>query len=135
METLGAYIDRVMRQKRIKPKALARRCGVTDSYIGRVLKGQSANLTVKTMVMLARGLGVNAHEIFTAASGIPAVAAAQLDPLLLLDHLQKLAHNPTGFAVLQQWLQLPTKKRKQLLEFIVCLNEPQPEALVKSRER
>lgn len=135
METLGAYIDRVMRQKHIKPKALARQCGVTDSYIGRILKGRSDNLTVKTMVMLAEGLGVNAHDIFAAASGIPAAATAQLDPLLLLDHLQKLVHEPTGFAVLQQWLQLPARKRKQLLAFIACLNEPHPEALVKSRQR
>lgn len=61
METLGKYLDRVMRQKKLAPKELAKRCNVTDSYIGRVLKGKSDNLTVKTMVTLAEGMGVNAH--------------------------------------------------------------------------
>lgn len=135
METLGKYLDRVMRQKKLTPKELARRCNVTDSYIGRVLKGKSENLTVKTMVTLAEGLGVNAHDVFTAASGIPVDEAADINPLLLLDHMQKLINDPTGFEVLRQWLQLPSRNQRPLLDFITFLNEQPPKAKGKSRKR
>src|SRR5438270_13802485 len=112
METLGEYLDRLMRQRSLTPKELARRCKVTDSYIGRVRKGAAANLTVQTMVTLAKGLGVNAHEVFTAASGIPINEEAHIDPLLLLDDIQKLIHEPTGLDVLRQWLELSSGERK-----------------------
>jgi transcriptional regulator with XRE-family HTH domain len=135
METLGTYLDRVMRQKKLTPKELAKRCKVTDSYIGRVLKGKADNLTVKTMMTLAEGLGVNAHEIFTAASGIPADESAQVNPLLLLDHMQRLINDPTGFEVLRQWLQLPSKKQKPMLDFITFLNEQPRKTPGKSRKK
>ena len=135
MEKLGKYLDRVMRQKKLTPKELARRCNVTDSYIGRVLKGDSGNLTVKTMVALAEGLGVNAHDVFTAASGIPVDEAAHIDPHLLLHQIQKLIHDPTGFKVLQQWLQLPSRKQKRLLDFIAFLNDQQPKNKTRSRKK
>lgn len=133
METLAEYLDRVMRQKKLKPIDLAKRCGVTGSYIGRVRKN-SGNLTVQTMVLLADGLGVNAHEIFTAASGIQPDEATQVDALLLLDLLQRLAHDGTALAGLQQWLQLPTRKRKKVLDFIAGLGEGPVEARGKSRK-
>lgn len=135
MESLGEYLDRMMRQKNLTPKELAKRCKVTDSYIGRIRKGASDNLTVQTMVMLAKGLGVNAHDIFTAASGIPIDQASHMDPLLLLHQLQRLMHDPTGFDALQQWLQLPSRKQKRLLDFIAFLNQPQPKSKIKSRKK
>ena len=128
MERLGEYLDRLMRQKNLTPKELARRCKVTDSYIGRVRKGASGNLTVQTMMTLAKGLGVNAHDIFTAASGIPPDDDAHIDPLLLLDHMQKLIHDRTGMDVLRQWLELSSSERQTLHGFLAYLNEQPPEA-------
>jgi len=125
MESLGEYLDRVMRQKGLTPKELARRCNVTDSYIGRVRKGAAGNLTVQTMVTLARGLGVNAHDIFAAASGVPVDEGARVDPLALLDQMQKLFHEPTSLEMLRQWLQLPTEQQRTLLDLIAFLNERQ----------
>src|SRR5689334_24219577 len=97
METLGEYLDRIMRQKNLTPKKLGRRCGLADGYIGRIRKGMASNLTVDTIAKLSQALGVNAHELFAVASGIPISEAPQLDPLLLLDALQKLISAPTGF--------------------------------------
>jgi transcriptional regulator with XRE-family HTH domain len=135
METLGEYLDRMMRQKNLTPKELAKRCKVTDSYIGRIRKGESDNLTVQTMVMLANGLGVNPHDIFTAASGTPVDRASHMDPLLLLHQLQELIHEPTGLEVLRQWLQLPSGKQERLLGFIAFLNQPRPEPKNEAREK
>src|SRR2546423_15375944 len=135
MESLGEYLDRLMRQKNLTPKELARRCNVTDSYIGRVRKGASGNLTVQTMTTLAKGLGVNAHDIFTAASGVPLDEGAPIDPLLLLDHMQKLIHDRTGLAVLRQWLELSSSERQTLHDFLAYLNEQPARAKGKARKK
>lgn len=61
METIGQYLDRVMRQKNLSPKEVARACGITNSYIGRIIKDKGGNLSVKTIVALAEGLEVDPH--------------------------------------------------------------------------
>lgn len=122
METLSQYLERVMRQKNFSPKDVARRCGLTDSYIGRITKGQGGNLTVDTIVKLAAGLGVPAHEIFTAASGI-APSSVGIDPLLILDLIQRAISDPKGLELMREWLELPANKQKSLFDFIRFLNE------------
>lgn len=122
METIGQYLERTMRQKNISPKDLARKCGITNSYIGRVIKGKGGNLSVETIIALARGLEVDAHELFTAASGISPQNLA-IDPMLVLDLVQKIMSEPKGLEIVRQWLQLPPDKQNTLLEFIKRLNE------------
>src|ERR1051325_3146621 len=107
MERLGEYLDRIMRQKNLTPKELAKRCKVTDSYIGRVRKGAADNLTVQTMVTLAKGLEVNAHDIFTAASGVAVDESSRVDPLLLLDQIQKRPQKPTRPVGLGEGVNVP----------------------------
>jgi transcriptional regulator with XRE-family HTH domain len=58
METLAEYLDRVMRQKNLTPKELAKRSGLTNSYIGRLRNGKVNNPTVETILKLAKGLDV-----------------------------------------------------------------------------
>jgi transcriptional regulator with XRE-family HTH domain len=135
MESLGEYLDRVMRQKNLTAKELARRCNVTNSYIARVRKGAAGNLTVQTMTMLAEGLGVNPHDIFTAASGFPAGEAERVDALALLDHLQKLIQNPAGFDILQQCAGLSSEKQKPLLDFVASLNQQPSKTRKKPRKQ
>jgi transcriptional regulator with XRE-family HTH domain len=133
METLAEYLGRVMRQKNLDPAELAKRCDLTASYIGRLRKGTVGNPTVKTIVELAKALEVNAHEIFAAASGIPASEAAHLGPLLFLDQMQKLLSDSTGIEVLQQWLQLSSGKRKKLLDYCEHFKRQPPKG--KSRKK
>ena len=135
METLREYLERVMRHKRLTPKELAKRCKVTNSYIGRILKGKYGNLSVKTIVALSEGLGVNAHEVFTAASGVPTDEAMHIDPHLLLAQIQKLIHNPIGYDVLKQWLRLSSEKQKTVLELIDFLNEQQLKRQGRTRKK
>ena len=135
MESLGEYLDRLMRQKNLTPKELARRCKVTDSYIGRVRKGASGNLTVQTMMTLAKGLDVNAHDIFTAASGIPPEENPPIDPLLLFDYMQKLIHDRNGLEVLRQWLELSSSERQTLHDFLAYLNDQPGKARGKPRKK
>lgn len=122
METLSQYLERVMRQKGLTPKEVARKCGLTNSYIGRISKGQGGNLSVDTIVKLAFGLNVDPHEIFTAASGIP-VKGSGVDPLLILDLMQRVISDPKGMDLLREWLEIPANKQKSLFDFISFLNE------------
>jgi transcriptional regulator with XRE-family HTH domain len=123
METLSKYLERVMRQKGLTAKVVAKRCGLTDSYIGRISKGQGENLTIDTILKLAKGLGVDVHEIFTAASGVPR-KDSEVDPLLILDLVQKAISDPKTMELMREWLELPTNKQKLLFDFIKFLNEP-----------
>lgn len=135
METLKEYLDRVMRQKNLKLVDLAKRCHVSDSYIGKLRSGRSDNLTVRTILTLAKGLEVNPHDIFTAVSGVAANNASHLDPLVLLEQMQKLIHNPRGLEVLQKWFQLPPEQQQQLFDLLDCLNQQPAKAKKKSRKK
>jgi transcriptional regulator with XRE-family HTH domain len=135
METLKEYLDRVMRQKNLKLVDLAKRCQVSDSYIGKLRSGRSDNLTVRTMLTLANGLGVNAHDVFTAASGVASNNASHLDPLVLLEQMQKLIHNPRGLEVLQKWFQLPPEQQQKLFDLLDCINQQPAKAKKKSRKK
>src|SRR5438105_12345580 len=97
METLAEYLDRLMRQQNLTPKQLAKRCGLTDSYIIRVRNGTAENLTVETIVKLANGLEINPHELFARAAGISASEGLPIDALLLLDVMQRVVVDPPSF--------------------------------------
>ena len=125
VETIGQFLDRVMKQKDITPKELARICGITNSYIGRIMKGKAGNLSAGTIVALADGLGIDPHDVFTAASGRPPEDQDTVDPLLILDTIQKLLLNPKGLELLRGWLNLNTKNQKTLAGFLKYLSEGQ----------
>src|SRR5215208_7958512 len=95
METLGQYLERILRQRKLTPKEAAKKCGITDSYIGRIIKGQGGNYSVETILALADGLEVDPHEVFAAATGRPIQGENGLvDPLFVIDLLQKVWTNP-----------------------------------------
>ena len=126
METLAEYLARLMRQKDLSPKELSRRSGLTDSYIGRICKGQGDNLTVDTMKKLAKGLDVDPHEMFAKASGVPVNEQAPIDPLLILDQILKIISDPTGVDLLRQLSELSPDERKKLLGYLAHVQSPQP---------
>lgn len=135
METLAEYLDRVMRQKNLDPVELAKRCGLTNSYIGRLRNGTADNPTVDTILKLAKGLDVNPHEIFTAASGIPVSETPQIDPHLLLDQMLKLIADAYGFETLRQLLTFSANERKRLLDYIAYFKRPSSKGKGKSHKK
>jgi transcriptional regulator with XRE-family HTH domain len=106
MERLAQYLDRLMRQKRLTPKELSRRSGLTDNYIIRLRKGQQDNPTVESLKKLAAGLEVNAHDLFPVASGVEPATDSSIDLALLLDMMRKLISEPGGFEAFQQLMGL-----------------------------
>jgi transcriptional regulator with XRE-family HTH domain len=135
METLAEYLDRVMRQKQLTPKELAKRCGLAEGYISRLRNGTANNLTVETILKLAKGLDVNPHEIFAVASGAPVSETPQIDPRLLLDQMLKLINDANGLEALQRLLTFSPDERKALLDYFEHFKQPQAKSRGKSSKK
>jgi len=121
METFGEYLTRLMRQKNLTPKELAKRCGLTDSYIGRLCKSTTPNLTVDTMKKLAMALDVDDHEVFAVASGVAVSATPPVDPLVLLDTMQKFIIHPLGFDLRRLLLEFSLDECEQVLAYLAYM--------------
>ena len=124
METLAGYLDRLMRQMNLTPKQLAKRCGLTDSYIIRIRNGSADNLTVETIVKLANGLEVNAHELFARASGVAAGEDVPVDTLLLLDTMQMVAADPPSLETVRLLMSFTHDERQILMAYLMANNRP-----------
>ncbi|MEN3333722.1 MAG: Cro/C1-type DNA-binding domain, partial [Blastocatellia bacterium] len=135
METLAEYLDRLMRQKNLDPSELAKRSGLTSSYIGRLRNGKLNNPTVETILKLATGLDVNAHEIFAVASGNPVSKTPPIDLGLLFDQMLKLINDANGFEALRQLLNFSPDERKTLLDYMEYFKRQPPKAKGKSRKK
>jgi len=125
METLAEYLGRLMRQQNLTPKALAKRCGLTDSYIIRIRNGSADNLTVETIVKLANGLEINPHELFARAAGIPASDGLPIDALLLLDVMQQVAADPPSFGAVRLLMNFTPDERQTLVAYLTANNRPE----------
>ena len=125
METLAEYLGRLMRQQNLTPKALAKRCGLTDSYIIRIRNGSADNLTVETIVKLANGLEVNAHELFARASGVAAGEDVPVDTLLLLDTMQMVAADPPSLETVRLLMNFTPDERQTLVAYLTANNRPE----------
>jgi transcriptional regulator with XRE-family HTH domain len=133
-ETLSEFLKRVMKQKGLTLRDVEQNCckKITNSYISRVINGKVQNLTLETIVALAEGFDVDPHEIFAAAYGKPPQNLA-IDPLLLIDMLQKLAGNPQLVKVVREWTRLSGEEQTAMLQAVERINER--ESAKKSREK
>lgn len=119
-ETLSQYVQRILRQKRLRLADVERRCGktITSSYISRIIKGTVTNLTVDKIDALARGLDVDPHAIFTVALGkSPQEAGAQsaVDSAVFVDTVQKLLIHPELLELVQLFARITPAERQAML--------------------
>ena len=123
-ETLGEYVDRVMKQNGLTLRDVEERSGkrITNSYISRLINGKVDNLRLETILALAEGLNVNPHDILSAASGV-LPQGSSVDPLLAVDLLQKLLMNPKLIGVMQEWLKLSAKEQAAFMQAMEKVNE------------
>src|SRR5215212_11916768 len=121
MEPFGQYLERILHQRRLTPKEAAKKCGITNSYIGRIIKGQGGNHSVETILAIADGLELDPHEVFAAATGRARAERGLVDPLFIIDLIQKMLVEPQGLEILRQWMKLPKQDQEQLLDFLKLL--------------
>lgn len=60
---LGSRIKALRTKRKWSQEELAARCGFHRSYMGAVERGEK-NLTVQTLQVLARTLGISIYELF-----------------------------------------------------------------------
>lgn len=70
-ETLGRFIDRVMKEKGLSRKRVEVMSGgaIKASYVGSIVRGEAKNPSVDKMKALARGIGVDEEVLFRIARG------------------------------------------------------------------
>ncbi len=117
-ETLGQYVKRIMRQKGLTIRDVEKNCDneLTHSYVARITKGKVDNPTLETMVALAKGLDEDLYQIFKAASGQS--PRDTIDPLLLLEVLQKIFLHPELLEVIEGWDRLPKKIQETIVHAV-----------------
>jgi transcriptional regulator with XRE-family HTH domain len=132
-ETLIQYVQRIMRQKNLTLRNIEENSGgkISNSYISKILNGNVKNPTADKIVALAKGLKVDAHEVFSAISGQEQAAS---NPMVFADMVKELASDPTLQELLQEWLRMPAKERKTMLQAMRFVNK-QREASKNKKER
>src|SRR5215217_8419172 len=68
---LSRYVKRVLKEKGFTLRDIEVRSGgeITDGYVADILRGAARNPSALKIKALARGLGVDAHELFDIACG------------------------------------------------------------------
>jgi transcriptional regulator with XRE-family HTH domain len=117
-ETLGQYIKRIMRQKKLTVRDIEKGCDneLTHSYVARIIKDKVENPTLATMVALAKGLDEDLYQVFKAASGQS--PRETIDPLFLLEVIQKAFLHPELLEVIEGWDRLPKKLRETIVHAV-----------------
>src|SRR5687767_13054001 len=69
---LATFVNLKMEEKNLTPTDVERDSGnaVTDTYVAKIMAGKAKNLTVETILGLAKGLDVHPVEVFKAAAGV-----------------------------------------------------------------
>ena len=121
-ENLSEYICRLMKLKNLNARDVERNSGnkINNSHVSKLMKGIETNPSANAMKALASGLGVNPHEILTAATGCPPDDSQQpaLDVLELLGVIEKLASDPELIEALRGLLRLTPEERAVHLRLI-----------------
>jgi|SRR5215216_1534467 len=70
--TLRDYLKGQIKEKNLTAKEIERRSKgkVTDTHIGAILAGKTKNPTIRIIMGLAEGLGVDPVEVFKVATGL-----------------------------------------------------------------
>ena len=119
-ETLGQYVDRIMRQKNLNIRDVEGRCNkkLTHSYVARIIKDKVKNPTLATMRALAKGLDEDLYQIFAVASGESLQKKQAVDPLFLLELMQKAVLNPEILEMIDGWERLPKRLRETIVHAV-----------------
>jgi hypothetical protein len=116
-----------MRQKELFIHHVHRRASskgnIAPSYISRITTGKVTNLTVDKIEILAEGLGVNPFEVFAASYGSQALIVKGIDPLRLLDIMQKAIAVSDSLEILEGWLKLSPENQVKAKKYIRKLSQ------------
>jgi len=142
LETLSEYVKRVMAEKRLTLREVARLSGgrITQGYVGGIVQGLHTNPSVEKLKALAAGLGVDENEAFRVARGLEAKLPSSLEEmsrdreanLAFLDMMKNTVDDPVLMKILNLALNLSPEARATALKFVIVLADDDRELREKS---
>jgi len=138
---LSNYVKRVMQEKGLTQRDVEARSGdkITDGYVADILRGASKNPSVEKLIALARGIGVDPHELFAVACSAFEIAPGEphqvepLDTVRFLEIMQVVAESPDLTEIVQGVIKLSPGERALLQKLLTSLNEREQELLKPNR--
>lgn len=131
VETLSQYVRRILAEKQLTHKSVEERSekGITDAYIGSIVKGKARNLSVDRLKALAVGLDEPEDDIFNVARGLPLdyKSEGRRDPwpsAALANAIQRIVSNPELTKILKALLRMTFKELQAVLEYIESMKKP-----------
>ncbi len=133
LKNLGKYIKAIIRRDKLKLRDIEFKSGgeITNSYISRIMNGNVKNLSLDKLDALARGLGLNVHDLFNAAYGQPPAESVrepenqpvELGAVEFLALMQKVAVEPAYVEFMKEVVQLWPEETGVMLESLKILNQ------------
>jgi transcriptional regulator with XRE-family HTH domain len=101
---------------------------ITESYISGIIKGSSCNPSVKKLVALASGLGVDPVELFKVAAGLEGEESSPSsfpapDAVALIATMERIVSNDKLLDIMGEALLLRSGDRAAALGILRSLNE------------
>jgi transcriptional regulator with XRE-family HTH domain len=141
IEDLSRFIRRTMSQKQLKVRDVELQSGgtISNGYVSGVMSGSVTNLSIDKLKALARGLGIDVHEILDIicgprerAGGNSSLDAAQW--LEFLDLMQKVVAIGELQEILKEAALLSREERLTVLKFMERLNHSKNKSQAKSKQ-
>jgi len=132
-----------MKAKGFSARQVAERAddAITSGYVTGIRKGIAENPSVDKILALAKGMGVDAFELFAIACGLPErqaqlpIAKDRLDVLELLDLMRKVAVNPSLMKLIDNCSRLSAKEIEAVHNSTRRLLDAKRKPRIKSRNR
>jgi transcriptional regulator with XRE-family HTH domain len=130
-DALSKYIKSVMDERGLRIHDVKQRAAgdITESYIGEMLRGSASNPSVSKLRALARGLGVDAAELFKVAAGMEEPGAATpaagdiAHSLMMLDMMRKIVTSPDLVQLMSEIVRLSYEDIGVVYRSIKSLND------------
>jgi transcriptional regulator with XRE-family HTH domain len=140
-DDLSRYVRRTMTQKQLKVRDVELRSGgtISNGYVSGVMSGSVTNLSIDKLKALARGLGVDVHEILDIicgprdrSRGNSSLDAAQW--VEFLDFMQKVVASGELQEILKEAVLLSSEERLIVLKYVKKLNHIKNKSQAKSKQ-
>ena len=139
-DDLSRYVKRIMKQKELKVRDVELRSGgqISNGYVSGVMSGSVTNLSIDKLKALARGLGVDVHEILDVVCGPRGgergegrVDSSQW--VEFLDLMQKIVASGEMMEIIEEAVLLTGEERLIVLKYVKKLNYSKSRSQAKSK--
>jgi transcriptional regulator with XRE-family HTH domain len=134
-ELFSDYIRRVMKQKGLTARDVARNCNnkIDSSYVSKFTRGFGKSPSAKVIKALAEGLGVNPHDVFGAITGCQPddTLSSTSQALELLAIMEQVVLDPDLMEVLRGLVRMPKEERALVLDLLKFSDELKQPALLR----